>query len=103
MNATKQVEGNSLHEGKTRVQLDLSPSMMERLNWSMDVCELETRKDLFNSALSLFEWAVKEAIEGRSVASVDRERKHYTELTMPALVCARRHGERLREEARAVA
>ena len=70
---------------KTRVQLDFSPTVIERMNRSMDICELETRKDLFNSALSLLDWAVGEVLKGRVIASLDEENKHYTRLAMPAL------------------
>jgi hypothetical protein len=78
-------------EAKTRVQLDLAPSQMERLNWLMAACDIETRKDLFNSALSLFEWAVMEVLKGKTIASVDKESKHLTELAMPALADAARN------------
>jgi len=79
-------------ELKTRVQLDLAPSQMERMNWLMDVCNIETRKELFNTALSLFEWGVKEVMKGRTIASVDKEAKQMTELAMLALADAARHG-----------
>ncbi len=72
-------------DGKTRVQLDFSPNVIERMNRSIDICEFETRKDLFNNALSLFDWAVGEVLKGRVIASLDEANKHYTRLTMPAL------------------
>jgi len=84
--------GGDTQDAKTRVQLDLAPSQMERLNWLMDVCDIETRKDLFNTALSFFEWGVKEVMKGRTIASVDKEAKQLTELAMPALADAARYG-----------
>jgi hypothetical protein len=81
---------------KTRVQLDLSPAQMERLNWLMEACSFKTRKDLVNNALSLFEWAVTETREGRSVASIDKTAKKVVELTMPALADAARNASRVR-------
>ena len=81
-------------EGKTRVQLDLSPTSIERMNRSMHVCDLETRKDLFNSALSLFDWAVEEVMKGRVIASLDEQDKHYTKMAMPALLNAAQFGAR---------
>jgi|SRR5690349_23647281 len=92
MRPALKTNGSETQEGKTRVQLDLAPSQMERLNWLMDVCDIETRKDLFNSSLSLFEWAVTEVMKGRTIASVDKEAKHMVELAMPALADAARHG-----------
>lgn len=73
---------------KTRVQIDLSPAQMLRLNWLMNVCDLTSRKDLFNNALSLLEWAAKESFEGRKIASFDDESSNRYILSMPALLAA---------------
>lgn len=89
-------KGSEMQDVKTRVQLDLAPSQMERLNWLMNACDLETRKDLFNTALSLLEWSVDEVRKGRVIASVDREAKHIVEITMPALADAARNTSRVR-------
>jgi len=83
-------KNDDTQEAKTRVQLDLAPSQMERLNWLMEVCEIETRKELMNTALSIFEWAVKEVMDGKTIASVDKQAKHFTDLVMPALADAAR-------------
>lgn len=74
-------------DDKIRVQIDLSPIQIARLNWTMKVCGLETRKDLFNNALTILEWAAKEVTEGRKIASFDKsDTKHI--LSMPALQTA---------------
>jgi len=44
-----------------------------------------TRKDLFNNALTLFQWAVKAKRAGRIVASLDEETGAAKEILMPAL------------------
>jgi hypothetical protein len=64
---------------------------MERLNWLMEVCDIDTRKDLVNVALSVFEWAVNQVIDGRTIAAVDKEAKHFVELGLPALTDAARN------------
>jgi hypothetical protein len=71
--------------GKTRVQLDLSPYEVERMNWMMEVCGIESRKDLFNNALTLLEWAVGEVAEKRKIASFDDRTKERIVLSMPVL------------------
>ena len=91
--AQAQVDVNS----KTRVQLDLSVNEIQRLNWIMEVCDTSSRKDLFNNALTLLEWAVKEVRDGRKLASFDDETKDRTILTMPILRAAENHGARYRE------
>ncbi len=72
-------------KGLTRVQLDLSTERLEQLERLMEEADFSTRKDLFNNALSLLQWAVKEARRGRSIASVDEKTERFTELNMPFL------------------
>jgi hypothetical protein len=74
---------------KTRVQLDLSPAEIGRMNHLMRLADLGTRKDLFNNALSLFEWAVLQVYAGHDVGSVDKETKQLTILSMPAFSSVR--------------
>lgn len=77
---------------KTRVQFDLSPERLAELDQLMAVCEFDTRKDLFNTALSFFEAAVEEARRGRDIAVVDEAAGSYSRLVLPALSrVARRH------------
>jgi len=76
------------HENKTRVQLDLRPKELERMNTIMYLADIETRKDLFNHALSLFEWAVGEVRTGKQVGSVDKSNREFTILSMPSLASA---------------
>lgn len=69
---------------KTRVQLDLAAEEVRRMNWIMEACGLDTRKDLFNNAMTLFEWAVDEVVAGRRIASISSDDEK-TFVTMPAL------------------
>ena len=82
------VDGGSA--GKTRVQLDLPPTTVERLNWIMDICEIGTRKDLFDNALSVLEWTVTEVSAGRKVVSMSDSDTDRVTLTMPILQTAAR-------------
>jgi predicted alpha/beta hydrolase len=78
---------------KTRVQIDLLPGELERMNIVMRMTDLSTRKDLFNNALSLFEWAVTEVARGREIGSVTADGE-ITILTMPAFKSAANYGRR---------
>jgi hypothetical protein len=51
----------------------------------MQRVRLDTYKDLFNNALSLFEWAVEEAEVGRKLISFDEQDKRSRELAMPVI------------------
>ena len=46
---------------------------------------IRTKKDFFNNALTLLEWALKERKAGRVIASVDDEEKRYKQILMPIL------------------
>lgn len=44
-----------------------------------------TIRELFDNALTLLQWAAKETAKGRTIASVDDKKLHYSELQMPIL------------------
>jgi hypothetical protein len=87
----------SPHEAATsdrvRVQIDFNRSKVEAIDRLATVCGLDTRKDLFNHALSLFEWAVKEVQSGREIGSLNRAEKDVTVVNMPALTNAAQSSE----------
>ena len=68
-----------------RIQLELSDERVQELKALMEQVSIETYKDLFNNAISLFEWSVQEAERGRILASIDEEEDRYRELAMPVL------------------
>jgi len=69
----------------TRIQLDLPEEQVKELDELMKETNISTRKDLFNNALTLFQWAVKAKRAGRIVASLDEETGAAKEILMPAL------------------
>jgi hypothetical protein len=74
----------------TRVQLDLPDERVKELETIMAKTAVSTRKDLFENALALFEWAVGQCEMGRVIGAIDREREGFHELLMPALASAKR-------------
>lgn len=89
---------NLAADQKTRVQVELNPRDIARMNWLMTVCGIESRKDLFNNATSLLEWVVGEVVKGKRIASFDDERMERDILSMPILSAAARHGEEQRKQ-----
>jgi len=73
-----------------RIQLDMSEEQVKRLEFLMRETQLSTKKDLFNYALTLFEWAVDERKSGRLVAAVDSKENRYREIVIPPLEAAAR-------------
>lgn len=68
-----------------RVQIDLPQMRVEALDRLAQEAGLATRKDLFNNALSMLEWAVKHVRQGHVIAAVDPQADRMIELHMPFL------------------
>lgn len=66
-----------------RVQFDMTEERLQELQELMVRCGIETRKDLFNNALSLMEWVVQERANGRAIAAIDEDSGRYKEVQMP--------------------
>lgn len=71
-----------------RIQLDLPEEKVEELNEVMAKADIGTRKDLFNNALSLLAWAIKEREAGNIIAAMNESAGTYKELVMPSLDAA---------------
>ncbi len=69
----------------TRIQLDLPEEQVKELDDLMKETNITTRKDLFNNALTLFQWAAKAKRAGRIIASLDEQTGTAKEILMPAL------------------
>jgi len=70
---------------KTRVQFDLPASKIAQLEELMEETDSETRRELFNNALTLLQWAIEQRQEGYEIASYHREHKDLHIVKMPAL------------------
>ena len=68
-----------------RLLIDLDEGQMKELEQMMEEGKVRTKKDLFNAALTLLRWAMKERRAGKVIASVDEKRDTYKELEMPVL------------------
>jgi hypothetical protein len=74
-----------MEENNVKIQFDLTPERVKELESLMEVTGIRTRKELFNNALSLLEWAVRETYVGNIIAAIDEKNKRVKELVMPAL------------------
>ena len=68
-----------------RVQFDLLPERIAEFDQLMSYCDLGTRKDLFDNAMTLFEWAINEVRGGKDIASYDRDRDKVEVVRLPVL------------------
>jgi len=69
----------------TRIQIEISSEKLKEFEDIMTEAEIPTKRELFNLALTLLKWVVREMKRGRIVASVDERDKTYKELVIPAL------------------
>lgn len=68
-----------------RVQFDIADDQWEAMKALMEKCDMDTRKELFNNAYALLEWAVHERSVGNVIASINDKTKQIKELEMPIL------------------
>lgn len=68
-----------------RIQLELPEEQVEALDLLSEQLGIRTRKELFNNALTLLEWAVQERKAGRFIASVDEDQTRLREILLPVL------------------
>ena len=70
---------------KVRFEMHISADRHAEIRGLMESGGLKTRKELFNVALTLFDWAVREWGAGRKVVSIDDAQGKIRELKMPGL------------------
>ena len=90
MNVRK-TKPNSYEEKNVRLQFDLPKYRVREIDELMRLTDTPTRKDYVNNALTLLEWAIKQRLSGRIVASIDEAKQQYRELEMPILSNAAEH------------
>jgi hypothetical protein len=84
-----------------RIQIDFDEKRVRELERIMETCGMSTKKELFNNALTLFEWAVDAVQHERTIASFSEKEQKFRELEMPVLRAAANHDLRLRQAAEA--
>ncbi len=82
---TRRNERSDLRANMVRIQLELPESQVRKIEKLMDKSGTKTKKDFFNNALSVLEWAIDERENNRTVASINEAENSYKELNMPIL------------------
>jgi hypothetical protein len=70
---------------KIRIQFELPEDRVRELEQLMAETDISTKKELLNTALTLFQWAVQEKRTGNVIASIDEKQNRLKELIMPSL------------------
>ena len=75
-----------------RLQIDVTEGQVRDIEALMRKCGVGTKKELFNNAFVLLDWAVGQIEQGNVIASINEADQRYRELQMPILnTVARRH------------
>lgn len=85
-----------------RIQIDLPEDKVEALEALMKETGVTTKKDLFNNALTLLEWVIKEVKAGRTIASLNEANMSYKELAMPILLAVAQKAKKQAETQEAI-
>jgi hypothetical protein len=86
-----------------RLNFEFSEDRIKELKNLQNEAHLETMKDLFNNALTIFEWAVEETKKGNEIAAVNEQTEKYRVLVMPVLQQLIREAARYGQPARRAA
>ena len=67
----------------TRINFEVDADQLESIDALVNQTGLKTKVSLFNTALTLFEWAVRERLAGRAICSQDVKTGILKEIEMP--------------------
>lgn len=76
-----------------RLQLEMTEDRLKYFDKLVVECGLRTRKDLFDNAMTLLDWALEEIRNGNKIACVNQEDKRMELLRMPIFDHVKQHAE----------
>jgi hypothetical protein len=68
---------------KTRLQIDLNPEELARLNALLAKCQMKTKAAFFDNLTTLAEWVVDKLEKGLLIGAINEANDSYIELQMP--------------------
>ena len=71
-----------------KIQFELPSDKVKEIDALMKMTGTNTRKEYFNNALTLLEWAIEERYKGNTIAAIDDKYQKVKELVMPILTAA---------------
>ena len=57
----------------TRVQIEMEAEKNREIEDLMDLCDVRTKKELFDNAISFLSWGIRAVAKGRTIASVEED------------------------------
>jgi hypothetical protein len=77
-----------------RIQIVVDDAYKGMLEDLKRVTGLQQWQDLFSDAITMYNWAVKQRMEGRIITSMNEQEENYRELQMPSLERAAEYAKR---------
>ncbi|MDJ0920576.1 MAG: hypothetical protein QNI84_05570 [Henriciella sp.] len=96
---TKSTKDGFNSNKSNRLQLELSDTYTQMIERLIPLCDLRTKKDVVENALTLLGWAAAEASKGRSIASIDDSEETVREFSSTALEGASSYKQRSKKNA----
>jgi len=69
----------------SRINIEVNEQKLEEIKKLMKAAGLTTQKDLFDNALTLAKWMMRQRKSGKTVGALSRDNNNFTELDMPML------------------
>lgn len=92
----------NLESEKKRIQIDVTESYADFMENLASTAGIATKKELFNNAISLLNWAIGEIEKGNSIASFSKVENSIETLRMPIFDNVRKRTEAEKKDIRIV-
>lgn len=74
---------------KVRLNIEFKKDKYDEFKKLMEIAGVSTQKELFENAITLTKWMMKQKQAGKSVGALNEDDDRFTELEMPILENAR--------------
>ena len=88
----KKQPGGFNDNSKARINMVVNRSKLDEIKKLMEIAGVSTQKELFDNALTLVKWSMRQKMQGKEIGALDRENK-FKELEMPILEHAKEYQE----------
>jgi hypothetical protein len=70
---------------KVRINIEVKKEKLDEIKKLMEIAGVNTQKELFDNALTLTKWMMRQKKAGKSVGALNDDDDRFTELDMPIL------------------
>lgn len=81
-----------------RIQIVVDDTYKSMLDELKQVTGVTQWQDLFSDAITIYNWAIQQRLQGRIITSMDEKEENYRELQMPSLERAAAYAKQRKSE-----